>query len=139
EGKVQEAPALCRAGQRALLFRNTPWVDWSNYWGAGDATSKPPGLLTKGGPSSRGIAGALLDLESQRIELIKFNLFDNNGTYQEYVTGRAGVGGPALKIWPEMRLPKDSPNYLAVGGDGEQLCTGDLSRARTLTGICNDL
>src|SRR5260221_8752669 len=58
QGKVAEATALCRGGARVLQFRNTPWADWSNYWGAGDQTSRPPGLLTKSGPSSRGIDGA---------------------------------------------------------------------------------
>lgn len=139
EAKVAEATALCRGGQKALLFRNTPWADWSQYWGTGDGTSKPPGLVTKNGPTTRGVAGALLDLEYQRVELIKFNLFDNNGTFEEYVNGRAGVGGGALKTWPSMRLPKDHPNYQDVGGDGQQVCKGDLVRARTLTGICNDV
>ncbi len=139
EGKVEEAAALCRGGQRALQFRDTPWVDWSQYWGAGDATSRPPGLLTKSGPATRGVAGALLDLEIQRIELIKFNLFDNNNTYQQFMQGRGGIGGPALKTWSEMRLAPDHPNYKEVGGDGTQVCRGDLIRWRTLTGICNDV
>jgi hypothetical protein len=38
-----------------------------------------------------------------------------------------------------MRLSPDHPRYADVGGDGEQLCTGELIRARTLTGICNDV
>jgi len=38
-----------------------------------------------------------------------------------------------------MRLGKTDPNYAAVGGDGQQTCTGELVRARTLTGICNDV
>ena len=138
-GKVSEANALCRGGFRALQFRNTPWVDWSNYWGTGDASTRAPGLLTQGGPSTRGIAGALLDLEFQRVELIKFNLFDNNQTYKEYIQGRDGVGGPALKRWDAMRLPPTDPNFGAVGGNGKQVCKGDLIRARTLTGICNDV
>ena len=139
EGKVTEATALCRGGQKTLQFRLTPWVDWSQYWGTGDMSSLPSGFISTKGPAFRGVTGALLDLEYERIELIKFNLFDNNGTYQTYVTGRAGVGGPAIKTWPELRLAKDNSNYLAVGGDGEQVCTGSLIRARTLTGICNDL
>ena len=81
----------------------------------------------------------MLDLEYERIELIKFNLFDNSGTYQAYVMGRDGVAGPALKTWPEMRLPASNPDYQAVGGDGPQVCSGELIRARTLTGICNDI
>ncbi len=138
EGKVSDAVALCRGGQRALLFKDTPWVDWSSYWGAGDATSLPPGL-PKDGPALRGVAGALLDLEYQRMELIKFNLFDNNGTYQQFVTGRGGAGGQALKTWPEMRLPPTNASYRDVGGDGAQVCKGDLIRFRTTTGICNDI
>lgn len=37
-GKVQEATALCRGGQKAVQFRPFPWLDWSNYWGTGDET-----------------------------------------------------------------------------------------------------
>ena len=135
-GKVSEAEMLCRGGQKSLQFRLTPWVDWSQYWGTGDMTSLPPaGFVSKKLPALRGVTGALLDLENQRVELIKFNLFDNNDTFHSYV----GAGGPALKIWPEMRLPKDHPSYRAVGGDDKQECTGELIRARTLTGICNDI
>ena len=139
QGKVTTQTARCRGGQQAVEFQFTPWVDWARYWGAGDSSSLPVGFLSVKGPQLRGIAGALTDLEYQRMELIKFNLFDNSGTYQTYLSGRGGVGGAALKTWPEMRLPKDSPDYDAVGGDGEQLCKGDLIRARTLNGICNDI
>jgi hypothetical protein len=142
QGKVETATAVCRGGEVAAQFRATPWVDWSNYWGAGDATSKAPEFVKQAnhlGPTGRGVDGALLDLEYQRIELIKFNLFDNNKTYRQYVTGRKGVPGPALKVWPEFRLPPTHPSYRDVGGAGEQVCRGDLIRARSLTGICNDL
>ena len=71
-------------------------------------------------------------------QLIKFNLFENN-TYEEYIKGRDGVEGSALKVWNAMRLPKDHPNYQDVGGDGDQLCKGELIRHRTVTGICNDI
>ena len=57
----------------------------------------------------------------------------------DYLRGRDGVGGPALKVWPEMRLPKGHPQYEAVGGDRVQLCGGELIRFRALTGICNDI
>lgn len=139
EGKVSEANALCRGGQRALQFRNTPWVDWSNYWGTGDAASIPSGFISNSVVARRGVAGALLDLEYQRVELIKFNLFDNSGTYRQFVAGRDGVGGPALKTWPEMRLKPGDPHYQEVGGDGAQECKGDLIRGRTTTGICDDI
>jgi len=41
-GKVEASTAGCRGGDTAVQFRDTPWVDWSNYWGAGDAKSKAP-------------------------------------------------------------------------------------------------
>jgi hypothetical protein len=81
-GKVAEATAICRGGQKAAQFRMTPWVDWSQYWGTGDMQSLPKDYLSSKGPAFRGVSGALLDLEYQRIELIKFNLFDNSGTYK---------------------------------------------------------
>jgi hypothetical protein len=141
-GKVQEATARCRGGERAVAARSGPWTDWQNYWATGDAGSRAPrssGKIVLLGPDARGIDGALLDLEYQRIELIKFNLFDNSGTYRDYVRGRGGIAGAALRVWDEMRLPKEHPRYAAVGGGGPQLCTGELIRHRTLTGICNDL
>jgi hypothetical protein len=139
EGKVTEATALCRGGHQALLFRDTPWVDWSHYWGAGDMTSLPSGFINKNLLARGGVAGALLDLEYQRMELLKFNLFDNSGTYQDFVSGRDGVGGAALKTWPEMRLSPGNPHYNDVGGAERQVCTGDLIRWRTVNGICNDI
>ncbi|ALP53277.1 oxygenase [Candidatus Tenderia electrophaga] len=141
EGKVQEDTARCRGGEKAVAYRDTPWVDWQHYWAAGDASTLSQ--ITHGGrhlgPNGRGIDGALLDLEYQRVELIKFNLFDNSGTYADYVRGRDGVHGAALKVWPQMRLAVDDPYYAAVGGEGTQLCEGELIRFRTLTGICNDI
>ncbi len=143
-GKVQKETANCRGGQKALKYMGTPWVDWQNYWATGDETTKAQGRgpLTALGrhlrANGRGVDGSLIDLEYQRIELITFNLFDNK-TYEAYVKGRGGVDGPALKEWTEMRLPQDNPNYREVGGDGQQLCKGQLIRHRNLTGICNDL
>lgn len=139
QGKVSDAMALCRGGAQALQFRGTPWVDWSNYWGTGDMASLPTGFISSKLPAQRGIFGALKDLELQRIELIKFNLFDNSGTYPDFVSGRGGVAGPALKVWPQMRLQPTDPHYKDVGGDGQQVCKGDLIRWRSLTGICNDI
>jgi Animal haem peroxidase len=134
--KVQEDTASCRGGEDAVRSRSLPWVDWQNYWGAGDAESKGSRWTSE---TRRGVDGALLDLEYQRIELIKFNLFDNNHTFENYLEGRNGLPGASLKAWPEMRLPSSDLNYQAVGGDGEQLCQGELIRYRTLTGICNDI
>ena len=142
-GKVQEMTARCRGGEHAVRYRQTPWVDWANYWGTGDSTSLTKGIVKSGGhlgPNGRGIDGALLDLEYERIELIKFNLFDNSGTYETYIKGDKGRPGPSVKVWKELALPQDHPNYRDVStSDGTQQCQGELIRHRTLTGICNDI
>jgi hypothetical protein len=130
-GKVTDATARCRGGGNALAGRDVPWADWQNYWATGNESSKA-WWATK---NVRGVNGALVDLEYARVELIRFNLFDNSGTYPAY----AGIGGPVIKTWPAMRLPLGHPNFRDVGGSGEQLCKGQLIRARTLTGICNDI
>lgn len=144
-GKVEQDTARCRGGEKAVIYRETPWVDWQNYYATADTDSKKQGreAITKIGehlsPNGRGIDGALMDLEYQRIELIKFNLFDPN-TYDEYRLGRDGKNGATLKFWDEMRLPPQHESYQQVGGAaGEQLCSGDLITHRTLTGICNDI
>ena len=143
QGKVDEARALCRGGETAARQIKTPWVDWSNYWATGDGDSKSA-RTDSGSPISdrnkRGVNGSLIDLEYQRMELIKFNLFDNR-TYKTYVEGDGqGREGPAVKVWKEMRLAPDDPNFrdLQVDADGSQHCKGDLIRFRTVTGICND-
>jgi hypothetical protein len=140
-GKVQDFTARCRGGERTLAQTGTPWVDWSNYWGTGDESSRssmrllPINRLSR---DQRGIDGALLDLEYQRIELLKFNLFDNY-TYPDYVQGRDAVPGRSLKVWDEMRLPADHARFDDVGGGGTQVCGAELIRYRTVTGICNDI
>ncbi len=141
-GKVQENTARCRGGARAVAWLTSPWIDWQTYWATGDTRSKTSGgIFNKShlSPNGRGIDGALLDLEYGRIELIKFNLFDNSGTYEDYVRGRHGVDGAALKTWDQLRLPPGHPAYESVGGNGPQLCQGELIRFRHLTGICNDI
>jgi hypothetical protein len=40
QGKVEDFRARCRGGDKAVSFMGVPWVDWSNYWGTGDAGSK---------------------------------------------------------------------------------------------------
>ncbi len=142
-GKVPDTTARCLGGKHAENLREGPWLDWPNYWSAGDATSQAPVWLLADtkvlGPNAHGINGALYELELQRIELIKFNLFDNNKTYEAYVTGRDGEAGPVLNTWPEMRLPQSHPDFTSVGGDQTQVCRKELIRFRTLTGICNDI
>lgn len=143
-GKVQENTALCRGGIKTTAFQDTPWVDWQNYFATGDSRSKAPdgnkAKTTIGEhlyPDGRGVDGALMDLEFQRIELIKFNLFDQS-TYKEYITGRDGVDGKVLDRWDEMRLPPEHESFSQVGGKAEQVCSGELLSHRTLSGICND-
>jgi hypothetical protein len=103
-GTVDEDRARCRGGARAVELRRGPWVDWPQYWATGDSGSRSSASGAPGGirflqPDRRGIDGALIDLEYQRIELIRFNLFDNSGTYRDYVEGRDGAAGPALRVW----------------------------------------
>ena len=147
QGKVEEYRARCRGGEKAVAQMNTPWVDWSNYWATGDATTKSMKRDTGShilNRNLRGIDGALIDLEYQRMELIKFNLFDNK-TFEQYASGRAANGdrvdGAVIRTWPEMRLSPGDPlvRKLKVAADGAQLCHGELIRHRTVTGICNDI
>ena len=158
-GKVDEATAICRGVDDYPLYASTPWVDWSNYWGAGDNSSKTTGgtgfirtVLSRilsvtdhiFDRNTRGLDGVLLDLEYQRMELIRFNLFDN-ATYRQYAEGRdengTRVAGSLLKTWPEMRLAETHPEFakLKIEANGNQLCDGELIRSRTQTGICNDI
>lgn len=153
-GQVSAEAARCRGGEAAVAATQepkVPWVDWPHYWATGDERSRNTrydagrlrimlgNLFSKVHlePNLRGIDGALIDLEYERVELIKFNLFDNY-TYETYVKGLGGVPGSAVRQWDEMRLPPDHPSYLAVGGERAQACEGDLVRHRTLSGICND-
>src|SRR5262245_40130263 len=70
EGKVSEDAARCRGGEKAAQARNLPWLDWPNYYGTGDQSSRSSSELS----DRHGIAGALIDIERERVELIKFNL-----------------------------------------------------------------
>jgi hypothetical protein len=140
-GKVEEATARCRGGKAAARWRLTPWLDWPRYWSAGGEESRFGGIMSRLGflsPDRRGLHGALLDFEYQRIELLKFNLFDNRGTFEAYARSQNTPSEPLVRTWAELRLPKEHPFYAAVGGGGVQRCGGELVRFRTLAGICND-
>ncbi len=140
-GKVHEDSARCRGGESAVAWRNTPWIDWQRYSAAAGPESRTRGWAGNLGffsPDNRGLNGALLDLEYQRLELLKFNLFDNSGTFPTYMRDWHSPSD-VTKTWPELRLPKDHPLYKEVGGDGPQLCSGELIRFRTISGICNDI
>ena len=145
-GKVERDALACRGDARALAQRDVPWVDWTNYWSTGDADSRAQewlgivGALQHYMKNGIGEFGALLDLEYQRMELVKFNLFDN-ATWRTYVTGQDGKPGPVVNRWPEMVLKPDDPGYvhLRIEKDGHQRCAGPLIRHRTANGICNDI
>ncbi len=90
-------------------------------------------------PDGRGVDGALLDLEYQRMELLKFNLFDNY-TFQAYVNGRDGVARALREGLAGDATAAGQSALSEVGGAAsEQVCGGELIRYRTLTGICNDI
>jgi len=140
-GKGSEAYLRCNGGAHAVAFMNTPWVDWGNYWATGDESSKSDRVetgLALVDRNTRGISAALFDLERQRMELIRFNLFDNSGTFQQYLTA---ANGPTIKSWKEMRLDADDPDFakLTIEADGSQTCPPGLIRFRTVRGVCNDL
>lgn len=152
-GKVQSETARCRGGARAQAWyeRQLPWVDWPSYWATRDANSRNDKyddgfikgifgfVFDKGhiSPNLRGIDGALIDLEYERVELIKFNLFDNY-TYKRYLAGDDTSSGRTISQWAEMRLPESHKHYEDVGGSNKQMCNGELIRYRTQEGICND-
>jgi hypothetical protein len=159
-GKVSEDMASSRGGEKAVQERPRPWIDWRNYWATGDADSKAPlGSFPFFGPNKRGITGALLDLELQRMEMIKFNLFDNSGTYEKYTEVWRDPAGVFHTPWVEMRVPDQKPTgndmddqeyarlvaRLKKDGlttnpiDGSQQCKGHSIRFRDLNGFCNDI
>ena len=161
-GKVREDTARCRGGERTVQERPRPWVDWRNYWAASDAGSKVPGfgaLFGDLGGNGRGIRGALLDLEFQRMEMIKFNLFDNSGTYEKYSQILRDPAGVFHTPWVEMRVTDQRPagndmdeqEYARLVArlkkdglttnlvDGSQQCKGESIRFRDLNGYCNDI
>src|ERR1700759_1767588 len=100
QGKVRTSSAQCRGSDKAVKATLLPWLDWPNYYGTGDQTSKAPSELA----NRHGVASALIDIERERLELIRFNLFDNSGSFREYIVGRQNTDGPAIKVFPAMRL-----------------------------------
>jgi len=147
-GKVQEDTARCRGGETAVAGRPQPWVDWRNYWAAGDAASRAHRWFDWTrilGPNNVGTRGALLDLEYQRMEMIKFNLFDNSGTFEKYVRVLRDPAGIFKDPMVQMRVPVDHPDYTGLKNEGlaiemdSQMCTGKLIRFRNLKGYCNDI
>lgn len=151
-GKANEAEGACRGGPDFAAINASPFVDWQSYWSAGGVASldghdgfhaSPLEIAT---PPGRGYFGSLVDLERARVELVKFSLYDNL-THRDYVLGRpASAGLPSaegrnLRVWPEMRLTGAALPLadISIDAQGNQTCTGESIRFRTLTGICNDV
>lgn len=167
-GKVEPHTAICRGSAKRYEnwpeLAETPWVDWSTYWATGDSSSlsrqnddlslwdrianymtgQNLGIFRHiADRNERGIDGALLDLEYQRMELIRFNLFENQ-TFDIYIAdGRSKTKGPLATVWEAMELDLDGEHreYASdiIETEQGQICTGELIRHRTVTGICNDI
>ncbi|RZA27310.1 MAG: hypothetical protein EOP10_00560 [Proteobacteria bacterium] len=114
------------------LGRNsdTPWVNWQWYYGARDDTGN-----SNGGAPLRiaGVAKALIDLDTVRVDLIQNNLIDTNGTLGETPTRapyRDHKGEKKMSVvWPSMQDGKAC---------GERVMANPNYRVRTLDGRCND-
>ena len=68
------------------------------------------------------------------MELIKFNLFDNNGTYRALrATAATASTARSLKVWKEMRLPPDRSATIATRRRRRRASAaqGELIRFRT--------
>ncbi|HKT33466.1 MAG TPA: peroxidase family protein [Nitrospira sp.] len=100
-----------------------------------------------------------MDLEFQRMEMIKFNLLDNSGTYEKYTETWRDPAGVFHTPWAEMRVLDEKPagndmddqEYARAMArlkhdglttdpvDGSQQCKGETIRFRDLNGYCNDI
>ena len=58
-GKVPDATARCFGGKHAESLREGPWLDWPNYWAAGDATSRAVRLALMAKVGEMGYPSAL--------------------------------------------------------------------------------
>lgn len=156
--------AVCRGADPQ---NTTPWTSWGKYFATGDASSGYHARLKFAGVSDdysehgldllirenlaslptadfRGLTGALLDLEVQRMELINLNLYGNY-TFEQYIKGNGITKGRNLKKWPQMQLSnKELSKYqkgteIAVNSKDEQHCLLPLLNHRTTNGVCNDV
>jgi Animal haem peroxidase len=134
----------------AKRLAETPWVDWQGLLGS-DGTSSPNKLLAtlstrvenynglfsgmiknitqraaSADASARAEIGmliALLSLEQQRVDLLRCNIWDTNGTIDTYKPGDV----------------KNHDQRWASLQDPSANCTGDRARFRTMDGKCNSL
>src|SRR4030095_1041291 len=75
EGKVSEDTARCRGGEKAVEARSVPWLDWANYYGTGDQSSR-----SSEQSDFRGIGGGLLDIQRERGHPPRATLLVAHGT-----------------------------------------------------------
>ncbi|MEZ4744061.1 MAG: peroxidase family protein [Bdellovibrionota bacterium] len=127
-GKVTESQAKRRGGEQALKRNKTPWIDWGAYYGSRDVKDEGKdqrGFANIVSGATSGHYGSLLDLEVQRVELLKFNMYDTNGEYDDYRSGNV-----TKKIFPSLQ-----------GLDcGEENDYGNKKWwFRTTDGRCNDM
>lgn len=115
---------------REARHKSDPWVPWQWYQGARDDSG-----LSAGGEPGRiaGIGKALIDLDRERVELVKENLVDTNGAYGDKGTTktiRNHKGKEATtKVWAAMQ---DGTSC------GERTMANPLYRVRSIDGRCND-
>lgn len=149
-GKLPGPVMQAYGSKSAKIIADTPWVDWQALLGS-NGTSSPNKLmaeLAKRGQDYNGLFSgvvknisqklanadanaraevgmliALLSLEQQRVDLLKCNIWDTNGTIDTYTPGSA----------------KNHDQKWASLQDPSANCTGDHARFRTMDGKCNNL
>lgn len=151
-GKLPPAVMKAYGNESAMRLNQTPWADWAGLLGS-DGNSQPrqifeslrdraqeyDGLfsgmvrniterMAKGDAKARGEIGliiGLLSLDQQRVDLLRCNMWDTNGTADTYKAGDYGN--------------RDRPKEWTTLQDPSANCTGDRVRFRTVDGKCNSV
>ena len=109
--------------------------------GRGRRESKRPEFSSRPATGTeRGAAsiGALIDLEYRAHRADQVQSVRQQRHLSGYIWAATGRRAGAQDRGRRCGC-RPNPNYRDVGGEGEQVCKGDLIRGRTLTGICNDI
>ena len=140
-GKVREDTARCRGGERAVEARKLPWVDWQNYWATGDASSRSGSLTThlsrqRPGRRRRAARPRVPAHGADQVQPVRQQRHVSRTT----CAGATASGGPALKVWhADAAAAGRIRTTRRSAATGRSMCSGELIRFRTLTGICNDI